>query len=99
MTKEYLINKLKLDYNFLHHEYNVEKIGIFGSYVSGNYTENSDVDIIVKFSKPIGFKFFELVEFLEKELGKNVDIITDIGLNGVRVENIKHSIEESIIYV
>ncbi len=99
MTKKEIIDKLREDYEFLEKEYNIEKVGIFGSYALEKNTEESDIDILVKLKKPIGFKFFELVDFLERELGKKVDIITEAGLNGIRVKNIKKSIEESVIYV
>jgi len=31
----------------------VKNIAIFGSYVKGTQTENSDIDILVEFNKPI----------------------------------------------
>jgi len=61
----------------LKQRFEVKEIGIFGSWLSGKHTENSDVDILVEFQKPIGFfKFLELEEHLEKILGTKVDLVS-----------------------
>ena len=58
-------------------EYGVIEIGVFGSYVRGENTENSDVDILVSFDRPLGFfKFLELEERLSEWLGATVDLVT-----------------------
>lgn len=58
-------------------KYNVKKIAIFGSYVRGEYKKGSDVDILVEFSKPVGFfAFLDLEEYLKKILGIKVDLVT-----------------------
>ena len=62
-------------------EYGVIEIGVFGSYVRGESTENSDVDILVSFDKPLGFfKFLELEENLSEWLGTTVDLVTKSAL-------------------
>lgn len=60
----------------LANKFNVSRIGYFGSYVRGDQTEKSDLDLIVEFSKPIGWEFFTLEKFLEKEFGLRVDLVT-----------------------
>ena len=50
---------------------------VFGSFARGDATEASDVDLLVKFSKPAGYKFFGLADELEAALGKHVDLATD----------------------
>jgi len=60
----------------LEEKFKIKSIAIFGSYVRGEQNEESDVDIIVEFSEPVGFLFFHLANFLEKILGANVDLIT-----------------------
>jgi predicted nucleotidyltransferase len=59
--------------------YEVETIGIFGSYSRSEQTKKSDADILVVFSKNahVGFfKFLELEEFLTRKLGVKVDLVT-----------------------
>jgi len=60
----------------LHEKYYVQSIGIFGSYVRGDQTPESDVDILVDFDKPIGWEIVDLHEYLETILGMKVDLAT-----------------------
>lgn len=62
-------------------DYGVAEIGVFGSYVRGEATGESDIDILVAFSKPMGFfKFLELEELLSRWLGAKVDLVTKAAL-------------------
>ncbi|KAF5088595.1 Nucleotidyltransferase domain protein [anaerobic digester metagenome] len=57
--------------------FSVSRIGIFGSVARGEQTETSDIDILVEFSRPIGFfTFVELEEYLSLRLGAPVDLVT-----------------------
>ena len=57
--------------------YGVAEIGVFGSFVRGEQQENSDVDILVEFSRPIGFvAFMRLEAHLQKLLGRKVDLVS-----------------------
>ena len=57
--------------------FSVSWIGVFGSVARGEQTEASDVDILVKFSRPVGFfTFLELEEYLSMHLGAPVDLVT-----------------------
>ena len=61
----------------LEQEYAVKEIGIFGSAVWGEASGESDVDVLVEFSRPIGFfKFLELEEYLGSRLGRKVDLVS-----------------------
>lgn len=75
-----IIEKIKKLKPKLREKYYVEKIGIFGSYARGEEKEESDVDIIVKFFRPIGWDFVDLKDFLEKELDKKIDLTTENAL-------------------
>jgi predicted nucleotidyltransferase len=61
---------------FLVNEYGVKRIGYFGSYATGMQDDESDIDILVEFSQPCGWKFFTLEKLLEDHLGKEVDLVT-----------------------
>lgn len=60
----------------LRERFQVKEIGLFGSYVRGEESENSDVDILVAFEGTIGWEFIDLKDFLEEILGKEVDLVT-----------------------
>ncbi len=98
-TKERVMTLLRENYPYLAAEYGVKKIGIFGSYAKGTPEDTSDIDIIVEFERPLGFRFVEFVEYLERLLGKKVDVLTPAGLQGIRVARVARDISESILYV
>ncbi|MGM0509464.1 MAG: nucleotidyltransferase family protein [Fusobacteriota bacterium] len=99
MDREDILNKIRKDFPILEEKYNIKKVGLFGSYALGNANKESDIDLLIDFYKPIGFKFFELLEFLEEELEHEVDIITEVGLEKIRVDRVKKSIKDTIIYL
>ena len=98
-SKEEVTKILRDNYSYLNSEYGVKQIGFFGSYARGGATKTSGVDLVVEFERPIGFRFVELVEYLEKLLGRNVEVLTPAGIQGIRVEQVARSIEESIVYI
>lgn len=52
-------------------------MGIFGSFIRGEETINSDIDILVKFEKGHKdfFNYTRLKNYLEELLGRNVDLV------------------------
>jgi len=95
-----LLNREK---EYLHKNYGVKRLGIFGSMAKTKANKKSDVDMLVEFTKPIGLGFVDFCEFIEKKLGRKVDILTPDGIEGIRVkrlrEEMKDEIKKNIIYV
>lgn len=76
-NRDEVLATLRLLAHDLKDQYSVKKIGVFGSVSRGDQKEESDIDILVEFSRPVGFfKFLELEEFLTSILGANVDLVT-----------------------
>ncbi|MEJ5363171.1 MAG: nucleotidyltransferase family protein [Spirochaetota bacterium] len=75
-SKKDIIEILSSQKLYLKEKYNVNDIAIFGSYAREENTPQSDVDILVEFDKQIGFKYFELADYLEKVLNCKVDLFT-----------------------
>ena len=65
-----------------------ERDGQKRNYVREQQTEESDVDILVEFSKPVGLEFFDLKEYLESVLNKKVDLVTVRALKPTMKERI-----------
>jgi predicted nucleotidyltransferase len=80
-------------------EFGVKRIGLFGSFSSGKQKQASDVDLLIEFERPIGFKFMLMAEYLEKRLGRKVDILTPAGVNSIRIKPIAKSILSTVVYV
>jgi uncharacterized protein len=75
-SKKEIEKILKKNKSILHDKFKVEQIGLFGSYVRGDESKKSDVDILVEFSEPVGWEFIDLKDFLEEILGIEVDLVT-----------------------
>jgi len=99
MDREEITRIIKENYDILATEYGVSRIGFFGSVVKNTMTEDSDLDIVVEFKRPIGFKFIRLVEYLENIFGKKVDVLTKDGIENIRVKEIAINIERDLVYV
>lgn len=57
-------------------------VAIFGSYARGEETENSDVDLLVRFDRPTGLiKLVGIENELSDRLHKKVDLVTEGALS------------------
>ncbi|MFZ0611869.1 MAG: nucleotidyltransferase domain-containing protein [Desulfobacterales bacterium] len=56
--------------------YGVTAIGVFGSIVRGVQAPDSDVDVVVKMTKPDLFMIVGIKNKLEEKLNRPVDIVT-----------------------
>lgn len=99
MDKDEVSRLIKENYTVLTTEYSVSRIAFFGSVAQGTMTEQSDLDILVEFKGPIGFKFCRLVEYFEKLFGKKVDVITKAGIENIRIKEVTKNIERDLTYV
>jgi predicted nucleotidyltransferase len=79
----------------LANRFGVSAIGLFGSVTRDDFTDKSDIDILVDFSRPIGMEFFTLADFLEFRLKRKVDLITREGIKPRYLEAIK----DDLVYV
>ena len=93
-TRENIKETLKGFKPVLREKFKVKEIGLFGSYVRGEESAESDIDILVEFSEPIGWEFIDLVEFLEKILGRKVDLVTI----GALKPQLKEKILKEVVY-
>jgi len=76
--------------------YKAEIKGIFGSYVHGDQTGQSDIDVLVEFYHGADlFDFVGLSQFLEERLSCKVDIVP---LSSLR-EEIKASVLREVVYL
>lgn len=73
-----LKEKIKAIKSEIEEEYNIEELGLFGSYIRGEETENSDIDILIKFKSEERFglvAYCELKNLLSEKLGKKIDSV------------------------
>lgn len=87
--KNIILNHLKA--------YQPVNVGIFGSFARGEYTEKSDIDILVKFkAAPSLLTLIKLENELSDLLGIKVDLITTGAIKNKRVQK---SIKKDLIII
>src|SRR6266508_152566 len=77
MKQDAIVQILKQKNAELTKEFGVKSLLLFGSVARNEATSTSDVDLLVEFSRPVGyFGLFALQDYLEKLLGCPVDLGT-----------------------
>lgn len=78
---ESIIQRLQNILPQLREEYDVERLGIFGSYIRNEQHADSDIDILVSFrSTPGLLKYISLEQYLSELLGVRVDLVMESAL-------------------
>lgn len=95
-TLEEIKQLLKQSKSVLQENYKVTELGIFGSYVRGEQTEKSDVDVLIDYEKaPTLFKLVELRSYLNELMGMKVDVVTKKGLK----PRIRERVLSEVVYL
>ena len=82
MKKEDIQERLLAALPTLPHRELVKRISLFGSYLHGKATPESDVDLLVELTEPVGlFDFVSMQFHLERSLGRRVDLLTPEALS------------------
>ncbi len=79
MNKEIIIQELEKRKAKLK-EKDVEKIGLFGSYLKGTQKRGSDIDFLITFNKIDSDNYFEVLFYLENVFRRKIDLIIDKSL-------------------
>jgi len=75
----------------------VVQIAIFGSMARGEANQQSDIDLVAKFSKPISLlRVTALERQLSEALGRKVDLLTEAAISPYLQERIKRDLK--VIY-
>lgn len=88
MDREYILAILH-SYEAKLRSMGVASLAIFGSVARGDASAESDIDLLVEFSRPVGlFEFIRLKLFLEQATGHEVDLVTPDALRPSMSEDI-----------
>jgi len=102
LNRDQILEILREELPYLRERYGVENVAIYGSYSKGSYTTDSDIDILVKLTRPLGFDFVGLALYLEDVLGRKVDLIThdtlERNLDNPRYSHIANDIQGALAY-
>ncbi len=75
MTRQEILNLLRIYKKENSHKYGITNIGLIGSYAKDTANDYSDIDIVIETSEPDPFKIVHIKEDLENLFQKSVDII------------------------
>jgi len=75
-TQKAVLQRLRLALPYLRRRYGVVRLSLYGSFARGAAVETSDVDLLVELSRPLGLEFVSLAHYLERKLGRKVDLVT-----------------------
>lgn len=81
MTRDEVLDALRSHKKVLTDRYGVAYLAIFGSFARDEATDESDLDILIKFEGCSTFKgYFGTQFYIEELLGLQVDLVTDTAL-------------------
>ena len=69
-------------------------LAIFGSFVTGDFTKKSDIDLLARFSKPKSLLDLVRIERVFSEvLGRKTDLLTEASISPYLKDRIKNEME------
>ncbi len=76
-------------------EFGIRELMLFGSAAKDTLTPQSDVDVVVEFTKTTYRGYLEFKAFLENQLHRDVDLLTLAGVRG----RLRQEIERDFVHV
>jgi hypothetical protein len=96
MTTQTLLDFLRQRKSEMQDAFGIKSLALFGSAARNELTEKSDIDVLVTFDGVANTKrYFGLLFFLEDNLKRPIDLVTEKGLRA----EIRPFIEQDLIYV
>jgi predicted nucleotidyltransferase len=90
------VAELKVFLPDIQERYSIDTLGVFGSFVRGEQTSDSDVDLVVTFQTPQSLlDLVELENLLSDHLGVKVDLVTEAGLK----PRVREQMLKEVIYI
>jgi hypothetical protein len=82
MSRDEVLVKLRALKPWLE-EQGIARVRLFGSYARDEARPDSDVDLIVEITKPLGLRFFGIERELSEKLGAHVELSTESSLHRI----------------
>lgn len=94
-TLEKILFILKQHETRLQQKYPIARLGVFGSHARGEAIENSDIDIAIEITGPMGLNFIALANEIEDLFESKVDLVPKRSIKQDYLTNV----ERDIVYV
>lgn len=95
LTLEEIRARLTAAKDDLYRRYPIRSLSIFGSFARNEAGPESDIDILVDFSEPVGFEVADLAFELEELLGHPVDLVSRAAIR----ERLRPQVEKDLVNV
>ncbi len=93
MDKVVILQKLRKLKPIFQQNYGLSEIALFGSYSRDEQTKESDIDIMVDFSNPIGIEYFDLVYALNDSFkNSKVQVVSKKGTKPKYFDRLKQDL-------
>ena len=93
-TLQTILEKLRHHKPELQCKYPISRLGVFGSYARGEATIDSDIDIAVEITGPMGLNFVAMADEIEDLFGIKTDIVP---LRSIKPQYLP-SVQKDIVY-
>lgn len=97
LTKDEILNKLKEIKPELYNKFYIKNLGLFGSYVRGENSETSDIDLLFEYDETKPFSYFTLID-LEDFLSDLFKIKIDLANKKTLKQDLKDNILSEVIF-
>lgn len=94
-TLQAIVHKLNQHKDELQRKYPAAAIGVFGSYARKEATEQSDIDIAVEITAPMGLNFIAMADEIEALFGIKTDVVP---MRSIKPEYLQ-DVKKDIVYV
>ncbi len=94
LNKEKILGIISEHQSSLQQKYPLKSIALFESYARGEQQIDSDIDLLVDFTRPVGMEIVDLAIELEEILRQRVDIIT---YNAIK-NRLYHRIKDELVH-
>ncbi len=88
-SKSDIVSILRENKSRLFSTFPIRSMGLFGSETKDDFQDDSDIDILIDFSAPVGIEFIDLADELENLLNRKVDLVSRNGVKPKYLERIK----------
>lgn len=76
LSRKDVLQILEAELPYLSERFGVVRLALYGSFARGDFRPDSDVDLLVELSRPLGLEFVALADYLEEKLSRRVDLAT-----------------------
>lgn len=96
LDRERILSLLKVYYLYNKEKYNIESLGLFGSFARNEGRSDSDIDIFIALKQPNLLTYSIISQQLETVFGRHIDLISS---KAKLKDDFRANVEKEVIYV